>query len=72
VRMKGLEPPWIAPPDPKSGASASFATSACGNALLKMRGKSKILFEILWIAHEVKCKTIFLAKKKCNKILKGD
>lgn len=26
--MIGIEPTWIAPPDPKSGASASFATSA--------------------------------------------
>ena len=28
VRMKGLEPPCLAAPDPKSGASANFATSA--------------------------------------------
>ena len=28
VRMIGVEPTWIAPPDPKSGASANFATSA--------------------------------------------
>ena len=28
VRKRGLEPLWIAPPDPKSGASANFATSA--------------------------------------------
>ena len=27
--MIGVEPTWIAPPDPKSGASANFATSAC-------------------------------------------
>ncbi|MDB5275192.1 MAG: hypothetical protein JWR61_147 [Ferruginibacter sp.] len=27
VRMIGVEPTWIAPPDPKSGASANFATS---------------------------------------------
>lgn len=28
VRKRGLEPPRLAAPDPKSGASASFATSA--------------------------------------------
>ena len=30
VRMIGVEPTWIAPPDPKSGASANFATSGFG------------------------------------------
>ncbi len=30
VRKRGLEPPCLAAPDPKSGASASFATSAFG------------------------------------------
>ena len=28
VRKRGLEPLWVTPPDPKSGASANFATSA--------------------------------------------
>ncbi len=31
VRMKGLEPPRLAAPDPKSGASANSATSALEN-----------------------------------------
>ena len=28
VRMKGLEPPRLAAPDPKSGAATNYATSA--------------------------------------------
>ena len=28
VRMRGLEPPRLAAPDPKSGVSANFTTSA--------------------------------------------
>ena len=28
VRVTGIEPAWIAPPDPKSGASASSAIPA--------------------------------------------
>jgi hypothetical protein len=28
VRMKGLEPPRLTAPDPKSGAAANYATSA--------------------------------------------
>ena len=28
VRVTGVEPAWIAPPDPKSGASASSAIPA--------------------------------------------
>jgi len=27
VRMRGLEPPLLSKPEPKSGASANFATS---------------------------------------------
>lgn len=30
VRMIGIEPTWVTPLDPKSSASASFATSANG------------------------------------------
>ena len=32
VRMEGLEPPRVAPPEPKSGASTNFATSAVWKA----------------------------------------
>ena len=28
VRMKGLEPPLLSEPDPKSGAATNYATSA--------------------------------------------
>gem|GEM_PF-6239371 len=28
VRMKGLEPPLLSKPDPKSGAATNYATSA--------------------------------------------
>jgi hypothetical protein len=34
VRMKGLEPPRLAAPDPKSGAAANYATSALFIVLL--------------------------------------
>lgn len=36
VRVEGLEPPWIAPPDPKSGMSTNFTTPAsiCGHFFL--------------------------------------
>ena len=33
VRKGGLEPPWVSPPDPKSGASANSATLASCGAL---------------------------------------
>ena len=33
VRVEGLEPPWIAPPDPKSGMSTNFTTPAFANWL---------------------------------------
>jgi hypothetical protein len=42
VRMIGIEPTWVAPPDPKSGASASFATSA------KERKQKRLIF--CWLA----------------------
>ena len=29
VRMKGLEPPRLSAPDPKSGTATNYATSAC-------------------------------------------
>ncbi len=35
---EGLEPTLLAEPDPKSGASANFATRASGNARRKLPG----------------------------------
>lgn len=35
VRMIGIEPTWVTPLDPKSSASASFATSAGGELIVK-------------------------------------
>ncbi len=32
VRMKGLEPPRLAPPDPKSGVATNYTTSAVLNS----------------------------------------
>ena len=29
VRMKGLEPPRLSAPDPKSGVATNYTTSAC-------------------------------------------
>jgi hypothetical protein len=43
--MIGVEPTWIAPPDPKSGASANFATSGKGC-------KAKGLPSFLWVKIE--------------------
>ena len=40
VRVKGLEPPRLAAPEPKSGASANFATPATAH---KHNG-----FSVLW------------------------
>jgi hypothetical protein len=34
VRMKGLEPPRLSAPDPKSGTATNYATSAKGGANL--------------------------------------
>jgi hypothetical protein len=39
VRKKGLEPPRLAAPDPKSGAATNYATSALGFCVGKDRVK---------------------------------
>lgn len=39
VRMKGLEPPRLSAPDPKSGAATNYATSA---GLPKKVGKDRV------------------------------
>jgi hypothetical protein len=46
VREKGLEPPWITPPDPKSGASANSATLARSPSINMKACFVKNLFEI--------------------------
>ncbi len=38
VRVKGVEPPRLAAPDPKSGASANSATPANGNRMVSHEG----------------------------------
>ena len=40
VRVEGLEPPRLAAPEPKSGASANFATPASARAPNRCRGVS--------------------------------
>lgn len=44
VRMKGLEPPRLSAPDPKSGAATNYATSAL-NGLLKCAANIRHLAE---------------------------
>jgi hypothetical protein len=44
VRMKGLEPPRLSAPDPKSGAAANYATSA----LFLFKGCKDTLFIKDW------------------------
>jgi hypothetical protein len=41
VRKGGVEPPWVSPPDPKSGASANSATFARGRAFLNSKGRRR-------------------------------
>ena len=42
VRKKGLEPPRLAAPDPKSGAATNYATSALGFLLMSQIYKPKL------------------------------
>ena len=44
VRMEGVEPPRLAAPDPKSGASANSATSAKGANIRTVRGATGCRF----------------------------
>ena len=41
VRVEGLEPPRLAAPEPKSGASTNFATPACKNIKVSAVSLSK-------------------------------
>ncbi len=59
--MKGLEPPCLAAPDPKSGASTNFATSA--KCFLFLRGVQiyyffKIKVYIIYFADRLNSKWI--------------
>ena len=51
VRVEGLEPPYLAAPDPKSGVSTNFTTpavlvkSACATSPFKWGAKVVISFE---------------------------
>ena len=47
VRLKGLEPSRRKTPDPKSGASANSATSACARKSVQ-NYKKKPTLQILW------------------------
>jgi hypothetical protein len=50
VRMKGLEPPRLTTPDPKSGAATNYATSAATLAGRKgtiISGSAKLLTQII-------------------------
>jgi len=58
VRMKGLEPPRLAAPDPKSGAATNYATSAgppkkgCKSKLKYFQNKLFIIFfKNRWLRH---------------------
>jgi hypothetical protein len=46
VRMEGLEPTRLAAPDPKSGTSTNFATSAGGLLAAVRCGAAKV--GIIW------------------------
>ena len=53
MRVKGLEPPCLAAPDPKSGASANFATLA-----LNSRTISKLLIHLYSGLAETRTRTV--------------
>ena len=45
VRLEGLEPPRISPPEPKSGVSANFTTAAFDYYNIKLATLSTIEFK---------------------------
>jgi hypothetical protein len=51
VRVKGLEPPRLSPPEPKSGVSTNSTTPAQQSEYLKQPKKNskKIMIEAAWL-----------------------
>ncbi len=60
VRLKGLEPSRIAPPDPKSGVATNYTTAA---VFLLKRHKVKFFFEKNNVLISLTLDSIYLYRK---------